>query len=104
MPKHTAHILNEEGDVVLTWDPHVRQDRENVEEIFHILLEKGYEMYAVNEEPGKLDAMLGAKYSKTRVEDTKKITGKLIMCKKLVVAPAAVLGGYPKPGMNKGRL
>lgn len=103
--KHQAHVLNEEGDIVLTWDPKIPEDRANMSQMFATFLEQGYEAYVVNEKPGRLDAMLGAKYTKTQqvfsLDDT---IGKLIMRKKVVLAPATVHGGYPEPGMNQGRL
>jgi len=103
--KHTAHVLNDEGDIVLTWDPKIPEDRENMKAMFATFLEQGYEAYAVNETPGKLDAMLGASYAKTkRIVDLDATIGKLIMRKKVVIAPATVHGGYPNPGMNQGRL
>ena len=103
--KHTAHVLNDEGDIVLTWDPKIREDRENMKQMFTMFLEQGYEAYAVNEKPSRLDAMLGAKYVKNKqVFDLDETVGKLIMRKKVIVAPAKVHGGYPKPGMNQGRL
>lgn len=103
--KHTAHVLNDEGDIVLTWDPKIREDRENMKQMFATFIEQGYEAYVVNEKPGKLDAMLGAEYVKTKqVFDLDETIGKLIMRKKVVLAPATVHGGYPTPGMNQGRL
>ncbi len=103
--KHKAHVLNEEGDIVLTWDPGIKEDRENMKEIFTVFLEQGYEAYAFNDEPSKLDAMLGAEYTKTKqVFELDETIGKLIMHKKVIVAPAKVKGGYPHSGMNQGRL
>lgn len=102
--KHTAHVLNDEGDIVLTWDPHVKADRENMQQVFATFIEQGYEAYAVSDKPSRLDAILGAKYTKKRVDKLDVAIGKLILCKKVVVAPATVQGGYPTQGMNQGRL
>jgi hypothetical protein len=40
--KHTAHVLNDEGDIVLTWDPKIHEDRENMKQMFATFIEQEF--------------------------------------------------------------
>jgi hypothetical protein len=103
MSKSVAHVLTDAGDVEVKWDPKDADDCKAAESSFRKLLEEGYEAYIV-EGSEMLDKVLGSDTNKVGIEDFDRKAGRLLMSKKVVVAPARVQGGYPTEGMNLGRL
>lgn len=100
---HVANVLTEAGDVEIRWDPKNADDCRAAESAFRKLLEDGYEAYVI-EGAQTLDKVLGSDTTKVGIEDFDRHSGILLMSKKVVVAPARVMGGYPTEGMNLGRL
>lgn len=101
--RHVANVLTREGDIEIKWDPENDEECAAAKKAFEELLKEGYEAYVL-EGSDILDKVLGSDASKVGIEEFDSRSGELLMAKKVVVAPARVLGGYPKEGMNIGRV
>ena len=106
MAIHQAHILTDAGDVTICWNPSNTKDVEDAKATFKHFMQQGYEAYVVV----KGEPSLANRLFKTEPEELHSVDkfdetiGKLLMRKKVVLAPTTVQGGYPTSGMNEGRL
>jgi hypothetical protein len=96
MHKNIAHILNHTGDIVLSWDSSDPENVEGVKNIFATLIAAGYDAYTF-----EFDNVFDVEHDKEKIDVLDEKINKLIIQKKVVMAPTKVQGGYPVLNANE---
>jgi len=102
--QHMAHVLSEEGDIVIKWNPDSRKDCAAAADLFETLLKEGYEAYATDQCSPLMSITGGSKYATHLISEFDEEIGQILVHKKVVLTPSQVQGGYPTAGMSEGRL
>ena len=101
---HTTHILNHDGDIVISWNPEEYQDECEMRSLYQTLIAQGYEAYAIEPNNNLLDLICGSSHSNRLMTEFDNEIGKMLLRKRVVLTPSTVQGGYPCAGMSEGRL
>lgn len=100
---HTAHILNQDGDIIISWNHEDPKEQDEMHDLFYTLIAQGYEAYAIEPNSSLMDLVCGSTQANQLMTDFDNDIGKILIRKRVVLTPA-VQGGYPKSGMSEGRL